>query len=132
MGKTIGNHFENLTKDTKEAINNSLEYYKLDLLKKTATSLISGGQFIIRFGIVALILFFVSLGLSFLIGNNLGSVSYGFFIMGGFYLILLILFSIFGRKLLERPILNFLSKVLSSEDDSNVGLESENDNNEAS
>ena len=116
MKNSIGNHVDNFTQDTKEAINHSLEYYKLDLLKKTAISLIYGGQFVIKIGIMILILLFVSIGLAFLIGNKLGSVSYGFFIVGGFYIVLLILIGLFGSKLLEKPVLKFLDKILNSED----------------
>lgn len=116
MKNSIGNHFENLTQDTKEAINHTIDYYKLDLLKKTALSLILGGQFIIKIGILILILFFISLGLAFLIGNNLGSVSYGFFIVGGAYIILLIIIHLIGKKLLEKPILKFLNSILHSGD----------------
>lgn len=116
MKNSIGHHFENLTQDTKEAINNSIDYYKLDLLKKTALSLITGGQLIIKVGILILVLFFVSIGFAFLIGNNLDHVSYGFFIVGGAYLIILIFISIFGKKLLEKPVLSFLNRILNSGD----------------
>jgi hypothetical protein len=117
MGNSIGNHFENLTQDTKDAIHHSIEYYKLDLLKKTALSLVTGGRFVLKIGILVLILFFVSLGLSFFIGNYLGSVSYGFFVMGGFYVIMYIIVSIFGKKLLEKPVFRFLNKILNEGDD---------------
>lgn len=116
MKNTIGNHFENLTQDTKDAINHSIDYYKLDLLKKTALSLISGGQFVIKVGILILVLFFVSLGCAFLIGNHLGSVSNGFFIVGGVYIILLVFINLLGKKLLEKPVLKFLNGILSSGD----------------
>ncbi len=117
MKNSIGNHFDNLSQDTKEAINHSIEYYKLDLLKKTALSLIIGGRFILIIGVVVLILLFLSLGLSFWIGNQLGSVSYGFFIVGGVYLILLFIISIFGKKILERPVFNLLNKILHPDED---------------
>lgn len=117
MKNSIGNHFENLSQDTKEAINNSIKYYKLDLLKKTALSLVIGGQFVLKIGILVLVLFFVSIGFSFLIGNELGSVSYGFFIVGGFYMLLLIFISLFGKKILERPVFNLLNKILYSNED---------------
>jgi hypothetical protein len=117
MKNSIGNHFENLSQDAKDAINHSIEYHKLDLLKKTALSLVIGGQFILMIGIIVLILFFLSLGLSFLIGNQLGSVSYGFFIVGGGYLVLLILISAFGKKLLERPVFRLLNKILNANEE---------------
>ncbi|GAA0752847.1 hypothetical protein [Psychroflexus lacisalsi] len=117
MKNSIGNHFENLSQDTKDAIDNSIKYYKLDLLKKTALSLIIGGQFVLKIGILVLVLFFVSIGLSFLIGNKLGTVSYGFFVVGGFYLFILIIISLFGKKLLEKPVFNLLNKILYLNDD---------------
>lgn len=131
MGNSIGNHFENLTQDTKEAINHSIDYYKLDLLKKTALSLVTGGQLVLKIGILILILFFVSLGLSFLIGDHLGSVSYGFFVIGGFYIIMLIFVSIFGKKLLEKPIFSFLNKVLNAGDDIEEELKKELESTES-
>jgi hypothetical protein len=117
MKNSIGNHFENLSQDTKDAIDNSIKYYKLDLLKKTALSLIIGGLFVLKIGILVLVLFFVSIGLSFLIGNKLGTVSYGFFVVGGFYLFILIIISLFGKKLLEKPVFNLLNKILYLNDD---------------
>jgi len=117
MKNSIGNHFENLSQDTKDAIDNSIKYYKLGLLKKTALSLIIGGQFVLKIGILVLVLFFVSIGLSFLIGNKLGTVSYGFFVVGGFYLFILIIISLFGKKLLEKPVFNLLNKILYLNDD---------------
>jgi len=117
MKNSIGNHFEKLSQDTKDAIDNSIKYYKLDLLKKTALSLIIGGQFVLKIGILVLVLFFVSIGLSFLIGNKLGTVSYGFFVVGGFYLFILIIISLFGKKLLEKPVFNLLNKILYLNDD---------------
>jgi hypothetical protein len=59
----------------------------------------------------------VSLGFAFLIGNQLGSVSYGFFIMGGFYVFLLIIISLFGKKMLEKPVFSFLNKILHAGND---------------
>jgi len=121
MSSKLSDHFENLSKDGKDVLINSIEYYKLDLFKKLALSLVSGGHFILKVGILILILFFVSLGLAFLIGNELGSVAYGFFVVGGVYIFLFLIISLFGKSILERPVLSFLHKILNSEKD----LESE-------
>jgi len=114
MKDSIGNHVDHLTQDTTEAVQKSLEYYKLTLLKKSAISLLIGSQFVIKVGIITLFLFFISIGFAFLIGNQLGTVSYGFFIVGAFYLLLLIIMSVFGKTLLERSIFKLLNKVLYS------------------
>lgn len=117
MAHKLSDHIDNLSQDTKDVLEKSIAYYKLDLFKKLALSLVSGGQFILKVSIIILILFFVSLGAAFLIGNRLGSVSYGFFIIGGFYLFILIIISIFGKKILEKPVFSFLNKILHTEKD---------------
>lgn len=117
MANKLSDHFDNLSQDTSEVLKKSIAYYKLDLFKKVALSLVSGGQFILKVGILVLVLFFVSLGFAFLIGNQLGSVSYGFFIMGGFYVFLLIIISLFGKKMLEKPVFSFLNKILHAGND---------------
>jgi hypothetical protein len=125
MKNHLGDHFYNLSQDTKDVIKNSIEFYRLDLFKKTALSLVTGGRFILKIGILVLVLFFVSLGFAFLIGNKLGSVSYGFFIIGGFYIIVLIIVSIFGKKILEKPVFSFLNSILRSDNDLEEELKKE-------
>ncbi len=82
-----------------------LDYYKL-LLYKAVMKMARSFFFTLLFGaILLLIFFFLSFGLARLIGEALGNVAYGYFIMAGFYLLLLILVSAFGKKILERKIL---------------------------
>jgi hypothetical protein len=132
MGKKLSDHLDNLSKDSKDVLLNSIEYYKLDLFKKLALSLVSGGHFVLKVGILVLIFFFVSLGFSFLIGNQLGSISYGFFIVGGFYIFLFLVISLFGKRMLERPVLSFLNKILNSEKDLEKELKEEIEQSENS
>jgi len=132
MKNQLGDHFDNLSQDTKDVIKNSIEFYRLDLLKKTALSLVTGGRFVLKIGILVLVLFFVSLGFAFLIGNKLGSVSYGFFIIGGFYILVLIIVSIFGKKLLEKPVFSFLNSILGSDNDLDEELKKELEETETS
>jgi lipopolysaccharide export LptBFGC system permease protein LptF len=132
MKNNIGDHFDNLSQDTKDVIKNSIEFYRLDLFKKTALSLVTGGRFVLKIGILVLVLFFVSLGFAFLIGNKLGSVSYGFFIIGGFYILVLIIVSIFGKKLLEKPVFSFLNSILGSDNDLDEELKKELEETETS
>ena len=125
MKDSIGNHVDHLTQDTSEAVQKSIEYYKVTLLKKAAISLLLGSQFVIKVGIIVLALFFISIGLAFLIGNQLGTVSYGFFIIGGVYGILLIVMALFGKTLLEKPIFKLLNKILHSNSTLQNGFKSE-------
>ncbi|EMY82717.1 hypothetical protein pgond44_01305 [Psychroflexus gondwanensis ACAM 44] len=132
MKNQLGDHFDNLSQDTKDVIKNSIEFYRLDLLKKTALSLVTGGRFVLIIGILVLVLFFVSLGFAFLIGNKLGSVSYGFFIIGSFYIIVLIIVGIFGKKLLEKPVFSFLNSILEPDNDMEELLKKELEETETS
>ena len=132
MKNHLGDHFDNLSQDAKDVIKNSIDFYRLVLFKKTALSLVTGGRFILKIGILVLVLFFVSLGLAFLIGNKLGSVSYGFFVIGGFYSIILIIVSIFGKKLLEKPVFSFLNSILRSDTDLEEELKKELEETETS
>lgn len=82
-----------------------LDYYKL-LLYKTVMKMARSIFLTLLFGaIILLIFFFLSFGLAHLIGEALGNVAYGYFIMAGFYILLLLLVLSFGKKVLERKIL---------------------------
>lgn len=84
---------------------NKLDYYKLTLYKaimKMARSLF----LTLLFGaIILLIFFFLSFGLAYLIGQELGNIAFGYFIIAGFYILILILVIAFGKRILERKIL---------------------------
>ena len=82
-----------------------LDYYKL-LLYKTVMKMARSVFFALLFGaVLLLIFFFISFGIAHLIGDALGNIAYGYLIMGGFYILILILTMAFGRKILERRIL---------------------------
>ena len=117
MAKKVNEHFSDLTDDSKAYIKSLLEYYKLDALKKSTKAIASLLRLAVR-GVLLLLLFmFVSIGLSFLIGDLIDSVAYGFMIMGGFYLILLIIFAITGKPISEKIGLSFIYKIIHSEDE---------------
>ena len=118
MAKKVNEHFSDLTDDSKAYIKSLLEYYKLDALKKSTKAIASLLRLAVR-GVLLLLLFmFVSIGLSFLIGDFIDSVAYGFMIMGGVYLVLLLIFAITGKPLSEKISLRFIYKVTHSEDES--------------
>lgn len=82
-----------------------IDYYKL-LLYKTVMKMARSVFFALLFGaVLLLIFFFISFGIAHLIGDALGNIAYGYLIMGGFYILILILTMAFGRKILERRIL---------------------------
>ncbi len=82
-----------------------LDYYKL-LVYKVVMKMARSIFFALVFGaVLLLIFFFISLGLAHLIGDALGNIAFGYLIMGGFYILVLLLTMAFGRKILERRIL---------------------------
>lgn len=80
-------------------------YVKLSIYNKVvkgALSLISG--LIVGFvGIIVLL--FLSVAVAIAISNALNSPSAGFFIVAGFYILLIVLFFLFGKKMLQKSIL---------------------------
>ena len=80
---------------TQEYLENTAEYYKLRLFKssmKFTTSLVS---MLVLGSIGLLFLAFVSVGIALMISRMIGFPSAGFFIVAGFYLIVLIIIAIF-------------------------------------
>lgn len=104
--------FEKLTNsidDLKENIQafkqSSAEYYKLSLYKGIVKGSISLVNALLMgfFGLFALL--FLSIAVAVYLSNVLESPSAGYFIVGGFYLLLLILILVFGRKFIKKTIL---------------------------
>lgn len=88
-----------------EYVEYRFEYYKL-LSYKSLMKMTRSLFFVLLYGaIIFLVFFFVSLGLAYLIGNSLGNIAYGYFIMGGFYIIVLALVALFGKRIIERIVL---------------------------
>ena len=107
----LTDHINNLNENIQAYVESMLEYYKLDAFKKITkfTSLLV--KLLVIGSIFLFFLGFISVGLAFLIGNAIGSLSSGFFIVGGIYLIAFILFMIFGKPLIDKFILQKFSKL---------------------
>lgn len=92
-------------------IKNSAEYYKLRLFKhamKLTTSLIN---MLVLGGIFMLFLMFFSFGIAMWLGRILESMLFGFFIVGGFYLLIFLLILFFGKKHIDKIILSKFSEL---------------------
>ncbi|MDN6310584.1 MAG: hypothetical protein L0J60_07925, partial [Psychroflexus sp.] len=79
-------------------------------------------------GIILLLLLFLSIGLAFLIGRELDSTANGFFIVGGIYLIFLIIALIFGQKFIDKVVLGYMSRLMNSHEDIDIEGPSTADN----
>ena len=117
MAKKVKEHVEDLTDDSKAYLKSLLEYYRLDALKKSTKAIATLLRIAIKGSLLLLLFMFLSIGLSFLIGEYVDSVAYGFIIMGGFYLILLIIFAIIAKPVSESFSLKFLYNIINAEDE---------------
>lgn len=109
--------FEGITANLKELNENiksfaksSAEYYKLDLFNKTmkgATAAINGVA-VAFFMVFALT--FLSIAVAIVLGHWINSMSGGFFIVAGFYLLLGLFFVFFGSKMITSAMLPGISK----------------------
>lgn len=90
----------------------SFELAKLKALDKTSDVFSSLAFHSVSFVLIVSFMLFLNLGLAFWLGDILGSSSYGFFIVGGFYLLSAIVVYLFMRKWIIRTTRDFIIKRL--------------------
>ncbi len=101
----LTNSIQELKDSVRSFAESNVEYYKLSLYKKvvkTATSLVTAvliGFFVIFF------LLFLSIAVAVHISAVLDQPSVGFYIVAGFYLLIIIFILVIGRKLIEKKFL---------------------------
>lgn len=106
----LANSIEELKESIQGYIHSSTEYYKLLIFKnsiKGITALILG---VVLFFLLFFFIIFLSIAAAVLISEALDSPSAGFFIVAGFYLLLMILVLVFGKKFLEKTLLTKVSR----------------------
>ncbi len=91
----------------KEFIDSSVEYYKLRTFKFLMRAVIALTVVLFLGTIGLLALLFLSFAASIVIGSHLENYTYGFLIVGGFYIALGILGYAFRKKLDSRVLKNF-------------------------
>lgn len=113
--ETTGKHIELLYNKVKEYTETTIELYKLNAIDAAAdvlSSIVSRLAFVLVFALFTL---FINVTISLLIGNLLGAYYWGFLIVSGFYLIIMILLYYFNAKLVKTPITNLvIEKLLKS------------------
>ncbi|HSQ45520.1 MAG TPA: hypothetical protein VLM44_01240 [Lutibacter sp.] len=86
--------------------NSTIELLKINAIDKSAevvSSLVSQLVFIIT---IALSFLIVNIGIALWVGKLLGDSFYGFFVIGGFYVIIAILLHVFRSSLIKYPVSN--------------------------
>ena len=107
----LSEHISKVSDDAKKYLNSSLEYYKLDSFKKMMDGAVSLVNLMVSGSIFLIFILFISVGVAIVIGESLGSLSYGYFIVAGIYLLLFILYKLFGKPLITEIVLKKYSKV---------------------
>ncbi len=104
-------HTEDIQKQAKDYIENSVAYYKLWGFKVAMKST----TMMLKFALIAMsltmVLFFCSVAGAFAIGQVLGSYVLGFLIVGGIYLVITGLLFLIKDKIVEGPILEKFSEI---------------------
>ena len=107
----LENNVDNLNNDIQSYVKKSVDYYKLDFYKKAMKVMVAVIKTILISSVALMVLFFVSIAVAIQIGDKMENVSYGFFIVGAFYLFIILLIAIFGKKALEKIVLTSTSKI---------------------
>lgn len=109
--------FEILFEKASDYIETRVELLKLQAVDKSTDVASSVTSKII---IAILILFFLvmaNIGVALLIGDALGKVYWGFFIVAGFYLLVGLIFYAFRNQLLKTPMSNYIVKNILKEEE---------------
>ena len=102
--------FESLLEKASEYGKTSFELIKLKALDKTSdvvSSLIPNSVFFI---LIASFMLFLNLGLGFWLGEILGKIYFGFFVIAAFYVIIGIILHFFMHKSIKKLISNYIIK----------------------
>ena len=101
---------ESLIENITGYIDTKVELMKLKAISKSSEVVSS----IVSVLVISVFLLFaisiLNIGLSIWIGTLLGEVAYGFFAVGGFYLLVAVLLIIFKSKWLKAPVANIIIK----------------------
>lgn len=110
-------NLEAIVNNTVDLVETKTEIWKLKAVEKiseTVSSLISIIAIVLLAGVAIIIL---SFGVAYWIGNELGNVYYGFFIVAGFYALVGVILYFLRRKLIKTPLSNLIINKITESDD---------------
>jgi len=102
-GESTAQSIQSLAEQLNEYVETRIELVKLKTVEKTADVLSTLASSIVIILGVFLFIFLLCIGLSFYLGELLGEIHYGFFIVGGFLTIAMFILYISRRKWLKAP-----------------------------
>ncbi len=89
------------------------EYLKLDVIDKVVRLLTAAALAVLFFLLIIAVMLFLSFAFAYWLGQHIGMAP-AFCVVGGFHLLLLLLFFICHEKWIERPLVRFLANILLS------------------
>jgi Putative Actinobacterial Holin-X, holin superfamily III len=99
---------KDLAADSKEYVESKLELHKLKLVDKTARTISFSTTLVVVSMAGLFCLGFASVGLALKLGDWMGKVYYGVFIVGGFYLIIFLIVYGMRNKWIKRPVTDLI------------------------
>lgn len=119
----LTDHIDELGDHIEAYVASMVEYYKLSFFKKLMKGLSSLTKLLIGGSIFLFFLGFISIAFAIWIGASVGSIAAGFFIVGGFYLVVFILLLVFWKKMIEGILLDKFSRFVFDESEREEDLE---------
>jgi hypothetical protein len=105
--------FEELLEDTKTYVETNVDLLKLKFVDKTSVVTSSLISIVAISALILITVVLASIGIAIWIGKMLGEYYYGFYIVSGFFTILIIIIYLFREKWLKKPIANSLIENMS-------------------
>lgn len=105
---TSTDSIKSLIDKSKDYLETKIELTKLKTIDKSADVLSAVVVKVSMLFVTIILILFLSVGLALLIGTLLGAYHYGFFIMAGFYAIILLVIYVKREKWIKTPIANEL------------------------
>ncbi len=104
------NSIESLLHKTGDFLETKIELLKLQAVDKVTgvTSSMASGMILVM--IIFLMLFTLNIGIAVWIGDMLGEIYYGFFLVSGFYFLVAVVIYLFRSKWLKKPLRDVLIK----------------------
>lgn len=107
---------ERVQEETSAYINSTIEYYKLWGFKVAMKSTSMAAKVVLVMVCLIMVFLFGSVAAALAIGVALDSIATGFLIVGGFFLVLLILILLFKDKIVEGPMIRKYSEIFFNEE----------------
>jgi uncharacterized membrane protein len=102
LGNNLTDNLREFTTAAEDYIESSISYHKLDLFKKVMKGVVAGSYQLILGFFLLIALLFLSVALAIFLGELLDSTALGYLIVGGFYLLVMIICSFFLKRTLEK------------------------------